>query len=165
MSAPRRINAWRKGAVTGPAPTWVIVVTWALAIVGLGIAVYVTILHFDTSIKPVCTATGPINCEAVLTSQWSSILGIPVSVLGLFQYVVMSLLCSPWAWRTTRRDVHLARLVFAVVGMCFVVWLIAAEALLIHNICLWCTGVHVVTFVIFVIVVSQVPKMLGWTER
>jgi uncharacterized membrane protein len=77
----------------------------------------------------------------------------------------MTALCSPWAWRTTRREVHLARLVLATVGMGFVLWLVAAELLIIGNICLYCTGVHLVTFAVFVCTVATVPAMLGWTER
>ena len=66
----------------------------------------------------------------------------------------MTALCTPWAWRSTRREVHLARLAFAVVGMGFVLWLIAAELLIIGSICEWCTGVHIVTFVLFICIVS-----------
>ena len=35
--------------------------------------------------------------------------------------------------------------------------------LIIEAICEWCTGVHLVTFVMFVCVVRSVPRLLGWT--
>jgi uncharacterized membrane protein len=44
--------------------------------------------------------------------------------------------------------------------MLFVLWLIAAELLIIKSICLWCTGVHVVTFVLFVITLTTAPALL-----
>lgn len=141
------------------------VTTFPLALVGLGISTYLTVVHFVGTQILACSATGLFNCDAVTTSAESRFLGIPVAVLGLAQYVVMTGLCSPWAWRSSRREVHLARLAFAVVGMGFVLWLISAELLIIHNVCEWCSGVHLVTFALFVCVVRAVPPMLGWTER
>jgi uncharacterized membrane protein len=161
--ALRKVGALRKGTVE-PAPSWVVVVTWLLAIIGLGISTYLTIVHFDTGIQIACSDKGGINCLKVTTSGESYFLGIPVAVLGLFQYVAMVGLCSPWAWRSPRREIHLARLAFAVVGMGFVLWLFSAEALIIKAFCLWCSGVHVVTFIMLICVIRTVPAMLGWTE-
>lgn len=157
------LRALRRGTVN-PAPSWVIAATWLLAFVGLGIAIYLTIVHFDTKLQIVCSGTAGFNCVKVTTSAQSYFLGIPVAVLGLFQYVAMVGLCSPWAWRSPRREVHLARLAFAVVGMGFVLWLFAAEALIIKAFCLWCSGVHVVTLLLLICVMATVPAMLGWTE-
>jgi uncharacterized membrane protein len=145
------------------APSWVLWATLPLAIVGLGISTYLTITHFDP--QALVCSKGFVDCGKVTTSAESRFFGIPVAFLGLFQYVVMIALCTPWAWRSPRREVHLARLVLAGVGMGFVLWLLSAELLIIGNICLWCTGVHVVTFALFVCVVSTVPSMLGWNER
>jgi uncharacterized membrane protein len=163
MELIRKLGVLRKGGVAPP-PTWVIAVTWLLSFIGLGIAIYLTIVHFDTKVALVCKDVAGFNCEKVTTSAQSYFLRIPVAVLGLFQYVVMVGLCSPWAWRSVRREVHLARLAFAVVGMCFVLWLFSAEALIIKAFCLWCSGVHVVTFVMLICVMATVPAMLGWTE-
>jgi uncharacterized membrane protein len=46
--------------------------------------------------------------------------------------------------------------------MIFVLWLLSAELLIIDNICLYCTGVHIVTFALFVIMVRVCPRQLGW---
>jgi uncharacterized membrane protein len=159
----RKVGALRQGPVAAP-PRWVIPVTWLIAFVALGISIYLTIVHFDTTIKLVCSDKGGINCAKVTTSGESYFFGIPVAVLGLVQYLAMVALCSPWAWRSQRRDVHLARLGFAVVGMAFVLWLFSAEALIIKAFCLWCSGVHVLTFVMLICVARTVPGMLGWTE-
>jgi uncharacterized membrane protein len=39
-----------------------------------------------------------------------------------------------------------------------VLYLVYAELFIIHAICLWCSSVHVLTFIIFCLVVS------GWAE-
>jgi uncharacterized membrane protein len=36
--------------------------------------------------------------------------------------------------------------------MGFVLWLLGAELLIIDHICLWCSGVHLVTFALLVII-------------
>ncbi len=50
-------------------------------------ATYLTILHYKNAFPP-CTVTR--GCETVLTSQYSVILGVPISLLGsLFYLLVM----------------------------------------------------------------------------
>ena len=60
---------------------------------------------------------------------------------------------SPWAWRAARREVHLLRIASLVVGIGFVLYLIYAELFIIGSICLYCTSVHAITFVLFVLTV------------
>ena len=56
----------------------------------------------------------------------------------------MTALNTPWAWRAKARWIHVARFGLADLSMCFVLWLIYAEVIIIGNICLYCTGVHLV---------------------
>ena len=97
------------------------------------------------------------------TSAQSHFLGAPVAVLGLATFVVFAVINSPWAWRLRTYWLHVARFVLCLGAMVFVLWLLYAELLIIGNICLYCTGVHVVTFALFVVLVRVVPSQLGWT--
>jgi uncharacterized membrane protein len=146
-----------------PAPSWVLWVTLPLSIIGVAFSTYLTITHFDPLVLH-CSQNGIFNCAAVTTSKYAYILGIPVAFLGLGQYVVMTALCTPWAWRSKRREVHLLRLVLACVGMVFVLWLIFVELVKLDHICEYCSGVHLVTFMLFICMVLTVPKMLGWGQ-
>jgi uncharacterized membrane protein len=76
----------------------------------------------------------------------------------------MTGLNTPWAWRATARWVHVARFALGIISMCFVLWLIYAELILIGNICLYCTGVHVTTFLLFIVLMTVCPTQLGWTR-
>jgi uncharacterized membrane protein len=137
-------------------PLWLQVVTFVLAIVGLAISAYETYAHFNGSHLAGCPTggNGTFNCTAVITSSQSMVFGvIPVAVLGLAFYVAAVPLFSPWAWRIQRREVHLLRLGSVVVGMGFVLYLIYAELYQIGDICEYCTGVHIVTFLLFCITV------------
>ncbi|HET6190398.1 MAG TPA: vitamin K epoxide reductase family protein [Trebonia sp.] len=139
----------------GP-PIWLQFTTLALAIAGLGLSAYETYAHFNGSHLAGCPTggNGTFNCTAVITSSQSMVFGVfPVAVLGLAFYVVVTALMTPWAWRIQRREVGLLRLVSMVAGMGFVMYLIYAEVVQIQDICEYCTGVHVITFLLFCIIV------------
>ena len=147
-----------------PVAAWVPPTTWTLSFTGLAISIYLTFTHFAGNQFLACSSTGVVNCGAVTTSAQSYFLGVPVAVLGLINYVTLSVLTSPWAWRARAYWIHVVRLVLVVVSMAFVLWLVAAELLIINHICLWCTGVHVVTFALFAVMVSVAPAQLGWVR-
>jgi uncharacterized membrane protein len=139
----------------GP-PAWLQWTTLALALIGLGLSAYETYAHFNGSHLAGCPTggNGTFNCTAVITSAQSMVFGVfPVAVLGLAFYVVVTALMTPWAWRIRRRDVGLLRLAAMIAGMGFVMYLIYAEVVQIQDICEYCTGVHIITFVLFCITV------------
>jgi uncharacterized membrane protein len=143
---------------------WRVAAAVVLSLAGLGVSIYLTIGHF-AKIPLVCSDTGLINCEKVTTSAESYFLGIPVALLGLIFYTAMMAINLPPLWYTADRRVHIVRLVMSVVGVLFALYLVSAELLIIGNICLWCTSVHVITFLLFVLVLTTVPPMLGWGGR
>ncbi|MGA8724559.1 MAG: vitamin K epoxide reductase family protein [Acidimicrobiales bacterium] len=144
-----------------PSLRWQPIVSTLLCLCGLGVATYLTITHYDTHLALACPKTTTFNCETVTTSAQSHILGIPVAVLGLLYFVPMLLLCLPVAWRSADRRIHLARLVLACIGVGTIIYLIIAELFLIKAICLWCTSVHLITFILFVIVATSSPIVLS----
>ena len=150
-----RLQALRDG-LTGrgtqrraAAPFWLQITTWLVAMAGLGVSIYLTIAHFTESTLAGCSESGLVNCTKVTTSPQSYVFGIPVAVLGLAFYLFAVAAMSPWAWRSSRREVHIVRLASTVVGIGFVLYLIYAELFIIGSICLYCTSVHVLTFVLF----------------
>jgi uncharacterized membrane protein len=48
--------------------------------------------------------------------------------------------------------------------MCFVLWLLYAELIIIDHICLYCTGVHVITFALLIVLTIVSPAQLGWVR-
>ncbi len=135
---------------SGPA-VWLQVTTFVLALVGLGVSVYLTIAHFTESTLAGCSESGLVNCTKVTTSPQSYVFGIPVAVLGLAFFLFAAVIMSPWAWRAGRREIHLLRMASLVVGIGFVLYLIYAELFIIGSICLYCTSIHIITFVLFVL--------------
>lgn len=133
----------------GPA-VWMQITTFVLALAGLGVSVYLTISHF-AKVPLACSDSGLVNCAKVTSSPQSYVFGIPVAMLGLAFFVFVAAIMSPWAWQAARREVHLLRIASMVVGIGMVIYLVYAEFIIIGSICLYCTGVHVITFVLFVL--------------
>lgn len=135
--------------------------TFVLSLIGLGISGYLTFTHFEGSKYLACSTTGLLNCATVTTSPEAYAFGVPVAVLGLVGYVVLVVLNSPWGWRAPWLALHVARVVIIVGSMAFVLWLIAAELLYVGHICEWCTGVHAVTFLLFILIARVAPTQFG----
>ena len=144
---------------------WREVVRWAgggvsftaliVSLLGLADAAYLTYEHFTQGASFACPENATVNCVKVTTSPESHLLGIPVAVLGLAFFLFMAAVNSRWGWRAPWQAVHWARLGSVVVGIVFVLYLIWAELFRINAICLYCTGVHVLTFILFALIVGR----------
>ncbi len=136
---------------------WRPIVTTVVAVAAVGVSIYLTLVHYAGA-PLACSSNGAINCEKVITSPQSVIFGIPVAVYGLAFWVVAVALSLPPMWRATATWIATARMAFATVGIVFVLYLIYVELFEVRAICLWCTSVHALTFVFFLLVVT------GWQD-
>ncbi len=174
MASSSRGSAHQRGAIidpetdlaphdtVAPQPTgWVGLVAFALSLLGVGISTYMTIAHFTEAAILACSGTGELSCTAVTTSPQSWFFGVPVVLWGLGFFVVMAILTSPPLWRRSTRSLALIRTLLVLVGTAFVLWLVAAEVLIIGHICLWCTGGHVGMVALLLVFSRATPNQLG----
>jgi uncharacterized membrane protein len=108
-----------------------------LATVGLGVASYLTYVHYSGT-PPVCTAGG--SCLKVQTSVYSKLAGVPVALMGLIGYV--AILCSLLA--RENETTRFATLVFVLGGFGFSAYLTYRELFSIHAVCEWCASSAVI---------------------
>ena len=104
----------------------------AVALIGLGIATYLTVVHYAGG-SPVCAIAH--GCATVQKSRYAEFAGVPVAVLGLLGYVALlvSLARDTEAFRT-------AAAFIAIAGAAFSGWLTYVEVFKLHAICIWCVG-------------------------
>ncbi|WP_225993862.1 vitamin K epoxide reductase family protein [Actinomadura rudentiformis] len=151
-------------AAKAPArPLWFMLSAWVLTLAGLGISIYLTISHYDEKAL-VCSASGTVDCHAVTTSKYSELAGIPLPLLGLGFFVSFVVLITPFALRSQNPLFRWGRLAATGVGMVFVIYLVTVELALLQKICLWCTGVHAVTVLLFVLVLSDEFRRIGQVD-
>ena len=111
-----------------------------LALAGLGIAGYLTYVHY-AGIKPLCLSSG--GCETVQASRYAKLGGVPVATLGLGGYAViaLSVLWSAEAARVIGAGA-------ALVGFGFSAYLTYRELFTIDAICQWCVASAVIMTVL-----------------
>jgi uncharacterized membrane protein len=104
----------------------------ALGVLGVAIAGYLTYVHY-AGIDPVCTGGG--GCEKVQTSQWSTLAGVPVALLGLLGYLaVLGTLAVPG------ERGRLATATVAWLGLAVSAYLQYRALATVHATCVWCLG-------------------------
>jgi uncharacterized membrane protein len=111
-----------------------------VALLGVVVSAYLTVEHFTSPAMLACPEGATINCAKVTSSVWSSLLGVPVALLGLLFFAGMALLVSPAAWR--RRTLDPVRVVGAAAGVVMALYLVWVELFRVDALCLWCTGAH-----------------------
>jgi uncharacterized membrane protein len=141
------VRAERRRAVAGWAPA----VGLLLSLLGLGVSIYLTIEHYTGNTQLACPESATINCAKVTTSPESVVFGIPVAVLGLPFFVAMIGANLPVSWNSDAAWLRLGRLLALGVGMIFVLYLVYVELFRVSAICLWCTSVHVLTFLLLLV--------------
>lgn len=105
----------------------------AVCLIGIGDTIYLTVQHL-TGQSVRCAIV--VGCSAVLSSRYSTMLGIPTAAYGLVAYFIafsfstLALFGSRWAARLLRLTVA------AMFGM--TLWLLYLQAFVIHSFCTWC---------------------------
>ena len=118
-----------------------------VALAGLGIATYLTVVHY-TGGDPVCAVAH--GCATVQQSDYAALAGVPVALLGLLGYLgVLAALA---------RDGELARTgaaFLSLAGLGFSAWLTYVEIGVLHAICIWCVGSAVCMALLSVLTVRR----------
>ncbi|MGH7912396.1 MAG: vitamin K epoxide reductase family protein [Candidatus Dormibacteraceae bacterium] len=115
----------------------------AIAALGLGLSIYLTTVHYAGT-QLACTVTSFVNCNTVTHSPESLVFGtqLPITVPGMIWFAVSGALA---VWALLGREPRwLAplQLLWGVAALLFVFYLVYAELAIIHQLCEWCTGVH-----------------------
>ena len=133
-------------------PGWVPIASTIICVIALADSAYLTYIHYTNPTGLACSTNGFINCTAVTTSIYSHPFGVPVAVAGLAWSFVMLLLCSPWGWRASSRWVSPVRLAGSVAGVGMVFYLLYVELFSLGHLCEYCTVVHLMTILLFIVV-------------
>lgn len=120
-----------------------------LCLVGLGIAGYLTYVHY-AGLQVACTNTG---CHTVQTSVYAKLAGIPVPVLGLVGYagIFVALFLPGDLGR-------LGSFGLALIGFLFSCYLTYRELFTIKAICEWCVGSAVTMTLLMIVTTIRVVR-------
>ena len=121
----------------------------AACVVGIGIASYLTYVHYAHT-APICTTGG---CEKVQRSSYAKLAGVPVALLGLVAYVAI-------LGTALVRGVGaaLAGVVLALSGAAFSAYLLWAQLARIDAICQWCLANDAIIAVVAALCVARLLR-------
>lgn len=138
------------------------IISFALVLfAGSGIAIsgYLTTVHYS-DVPLVCNSSSVVNCEQVLTSSYAEIAGIPWSLGGIVWFAVVGALAGVTLLRRTEPAwLQLAQVGWSVLGLVTMVYLIGVEVLKVDRICLWCSVLHVMILLTFLLHVVRRPEL------
>lgn len=134
-----------------------------LSLLGVAIAIYLTSVHYE-NIPLVCSESGLINCARVLSSSYSVVPGtnVPITVPGFGWCVVSAALAIAGLVATTglwQRRIRIVQFVWALSGLLVVLNLVYVEIVRLHTICAWCTALHVLILLLFLITLVQLQSL------
>jgi uncharacterized membrane protein len=136
------------------------ILIFVLALVGVAISIYLTSVHY-AKVPLVCSTTGIVDCASVLSSPYSVIPGttIPITIPGLVWCLAMAgLAFAAWRLWPERRALRMAEFALSLLGMASVLYLVYAELVRLHRICAWCTGLHVMILIIFLVTILNLQE-------
>ena len=126
--------------------------TGTLALVGLGIAAYLTYVRYAGA-AIACTTGG---CEKVQSSSYSELAGIPVAVIGLAGY--SAILATAFVASEVGA---LAAAALTLAGFAFAVYLVYVQVALIEAVCQWCLASDAVTAALVAVSLLRVRATAG----
>ncbi len=121
----------------------------ALLLVGMAVSIYLTYVHYNVSAL-VCPTSGLVDCESVLTSQWATVLGIPIALAAVFWFAL--------ALAAVLRKWYLLGEFLGVVSLGAVAYSFITMSL-IGKICAWCSGVDAILIVYIALVFVHSRKV------
>ncbi len=146
-------------------PTWIDLLIPLLAIIGLGVAGYLTYVETQ-AVSAVC---GPIgDCNAVQSSSYARLFGVlPVGILGLIGF---SLMLIAWLIQQLRDDkwgnyASIAIIGMALFGTLFSIYLTYLEIFVIEAVCMWCISSAVIMTSIMLLGILPAQEALGGSDQ
>ncbi|MFA6432758.1 MAG: vitamin K epoxide reductase family protein [Candidatus Paceibacterota bacterium] len=148
-----------KQSLTQPltkAHSGLVVLFLVVALIGFADAGFLAVEHYRGVIPPCELVSG---CEEVLTSSYSFILGVPVSLLGTLYYLAVSIcvlifLESKHVTEEVKAH-HTAILKWSLVatlaGLLMSAWFVYVQAFIIGSYCLYCLGSALTSTLLFII--------------
>jgi uncharacterized membrane protein len=130
-----------------------------LCLVGLGIAGYLTYIHY-AGLQALCLASG--GCEKVQSSNYAEFAGLPVSLLGLVGYAgILITVCVRGGFG------RMASACLSLIGFGFSGYLTYLELFRINAICQWCVASAVLMTLLAILTVIRLLSTpdgeAGWS--
>ena len=140
---------------------WQFAITAVLATVGFALASYLAWHSFYASPVAGCGGSQVFDCEHVLNSRWSKVMGVPVGVLALPTYamaILGSLACLTSSRQETS-DRAQKLVVFTSLAAGFAaLWFITLQVFVLRHLCFYCLTAHLCSLAMATtVLIARIP--------
>lgn len=142
-------------------PSGLVISLLVISFLGFADASYLAILHFQNAIPPCSIVEG---CEVVTTSQYSTIFGIPVALLGAIYYAIL-LLLSAASLQTRNIRLLTVTCFLTTAGLFASAWFVFAQLALLKAFCLYCMGSATTSTVLFIVGMITTKKIAKFRQK
>lgn len=135
---------------------WLYRISIGLALLGLVVAIYMTIFKLTDNDK-MCIGNG--GCSKVNSSIYAEVYGIPVALFGVGGYAVIAALLF-MEDRNQFLEQNGTMIVFglALIGFLFTLYLIYVELALIHALCPFCVTSQITMTILFILSIIRLAR-------
>lgn len=127
----------------------------AISAIGFIDATYLTVQHYTDFTLP-CTITH--GCDLVTKSEYSSIMGVPVALLGALFYVGIFL--ATYIILETKTQKNLRFVAYSTIaGFLFSLWFMYVQAFIIHAFCQYCILSAITSTTLFILSMVYVRRV------
>ena len=135
---------------------WLYRISIALALLGLVVAIYMTIFKLTDNDK-MCIGNG--GCSKVNSSIYAEVYEIPVALFGVGGYTVIAALLF-MEDRNQFLEQNGTMIVFglALIGFLFTLYLIYVELALIHALCPFCVTSQITMTILFILSIIRLAR-------
>lgn len=157
MAKPAKTKKPRADARPRPAPSgrqadWLL---FALASAGMLLAAYLTYSAWQGRLVAGCAPGDP--CDVVLSSRWSTLLGLPTSLWGFFTYALLAVIALN---KPSLAQWKLAWIV-SLFGLAYSLYLSGVSFFVLEALCPYCLTSLLLMTAIFVLVIYRRPVEFG----
>jgi vitamin-K-epoxide reductase (warfarin-sensitive) len=135
MSNVGKSNVGTPNVVMTNAVRWVFAAIALLALAGIAVSSVSLFHHYGTSKTTYCDFGESFNCDIVNRSIYSTVLGVPDALIGIFGYAGLLALASLYR---AKAEAPAMLLIASVAGLSFAVYLTYIEAFVLATWCILC---------------------------
>ncbi|PKN98209.1 MAG: vitamin K epoxide reductase [Chloroflexi bacterium HGW-Chloroflexi-4] len=134
------------------------------SIIGFVDSAYLTIIKLTNS--PIYCTPGLGDCESVQNSQWATIWGIPIALLGALAFLVL-ILCFVFEKRISILRNYIDYMIFGIsfFGFIYSLYLTYLELFVIHAICQWCVLSAICMTIVFITTIIRLKELQSRTSK
>ncbi len=137
------------------------IIALILVVIGLLISGYLSYVKLTDS-STQCLDTGAFNCDAVQSSSYSRMFGIPLPYLGFATYLVIGALILLENRVALLRDYGMI-LEFGIIlfSFLFSAWLAYVQVFVLQALCIWCLAHELTMTILFFVSIPRLMRSLS----